>query len=183
MNFRVLAAAMMMAAWPAAGGDGPVAVKASFRCMWWSEQQMNGLDPDNPPEKETETELRKWEYSDPVGVPHPDVVEVSLEMTNMGARKAVLVGTSARWRIGPMEESRDAVWSAWTPLGKTEPGVLNFGEGRKVRVPVDLAAKMQALAPLGRWPFALEVRYNVRESGSMRLLGTGTVVLPIHPGD
>ncbi|MCC6365384.1 MAG: hypothetical protein IT165_17865 [Bryobacterales bacterium] len=182
MNLRVLAAAMIMAA-SAAGGDGPVAVKTSFRCLWWSEQQMNGLDPDNPPEKGTEMELRKWEYSDPVGVPHPDVVDVTLEMTNIGARKAVLVETSVRWRIGPVDESRDAVWSAWAPLGKAEVGAVDFGEGRKVRVPVDLAAKMQALAPLRRWPFALEVQYNVREAGRMRLLAAGTALLPIHAGD
>ena len=49
-------------------------IVAHYECLWWSEQQMEGLDPNHPPRKETPTRITKWEYSDPVAVPHPDVV-------------------------------------------------------------------------------------------------------------
>src|SRR5215472_4906630 len=48
----------------------------SFTCLWWSEAQMEGLNPNSPPPKNTEVKLAKWEYSDPVGVPHPDTIDV-----------------------------------------------------------------------------------------------------------
>jgi hypothetical protein len=49
-------------------------IKAHYECLWWSESQMEDLDPNAPPPKKTVTLLDHWEYSDPVGVPHPEIV-------------------------------------------------------------------------------------------------------------
>src|ERR1035438_1215330 len=61
-----------------------LAVEVSFSCLWWSEAQMEGLNPNAPPPKETETKLTKWEYSDPIGVPHPDVFDIAVALNNKG---------------------------------------------------------------------------------------------------
>src|SRR5262245_8658291 len=64
----------------------PPALRAdvAFACLWWSEAQMEGLNPNAPPPKRTEVRITKWEYSDPVGVPHPDVVDVVVILANGG---------------------------------------------------------------------------------------------------
>lgn len=55
-------------------------ISAHFECKWWSEDQMENLDPDHPPSKDTTVRLQKWEYSDPIGVPHPDTVSLIVEI-------------------------------------------------------------------------------------------------------
>ncbi len=46
-----------------------------FECLWWSLAQQEHFNPNAPPTKSTLVRLTKWEYSDPVGVPHPDTVD------------------------------------------------------------------------------------------------------------
>ena len=55
-------------------------LKVSFHCLWWSAAQMHNLDIEKPPPKETDVELKKWEYSDPVGVPNPDEITLVAEV-------------------------------------------------------------------------------------------------------
>jgi hypothetical protein len=43
---------------------------------------MEGITPNAPPPKGTEVKLTKWEYSDPVGVPHPDTVDVLFTLSS-----------------------------------------------------------------------------------------------------
>src|SRR5438874_12821838 len=64
-----------------AAAPGPT-LTAHFECLWWSEAQMAQFDPNHPPAKATRVALKIWEYSDPVGVPHPDVVELVAEIRN-----------------------------------------------------------------------------------------------------
>src|SRR6266568_1294352 len=49
--------------------------RGNFEAIWWSPQQMENLDPSNPPPKNTRVTLSNWEYSGPVGGPHPDTVD------------------------------------------------------------------------------------------------------------
>ena len=55
-------------------------IQAHYECLWWSSEQMIHLDPNHPPEKRTPTRIDHWEYTDPIGVPHPDVVTLVIEV-------------------------------------------------------------------------------------------------------
>jgi hypothetical protein len=79
--------------------DGGQEIDASYHALWWSPNQMVGLDPNHPPKKATPVVLSKWEYSDPVGVPHPDIVTLVVTFKpNIVAASRVSVRT--RWRVG-----------------------------------------------------------------------------------
>ena len=56
---------------------GASSVSGHYECLWWSESQMEGLDPNRPPNKETVTVIDRWEYSDPIAVPHPDIITLA----------------------------------------------------------------------------------------------------------
>lgn len=71
-----------------------ITVAGHFECLWWSENQMAGLNPNNPPPKTTPTRLEKWEYSDPIGVPHPDDVTLVL---NLPTKVRGLVKIEYQW--------------------------------------------------------------------------------------
>lgn len=63
------------------------AVNAFYECVWWSADQMQDFDPNNPPLKSTRIQIKRWEYSDPVGVPHPDVVTLVVQVATLDATK------------------------------------------------------------------------------------------------
>ncbi|MGH9769804.1 MAG: alpha/beta hydrolase [Blastocatellia bacterium] len=67
---------------PPAASAPNVTATVSFRCLWWSEEQMKGLNPNSPPPKTTEVTIKRWEYLDPIGAPHPDVVDVVVDLRN-----------------------------------------------------------------------------------------------------
>lgn len=156
----------------AAVAPAQVTADLSFRCLWWSEAQMNGLNPNNPPPKTHEVTIKKWEYSDPIGVPHPDTVDLVAAIRNApkGATAEVLV----RWKQGPIERANRAVWGAWQPL-RTAPAAA------EVRYKIDLKGKTESPQYRARWPFAMEARLIVRSGGKQLLIKS--ISLPIQPGD
>jgi hypothetical protein len=72
---------------------------------------MNGMDPNNPPPKQTHIVLKRWEYSDPIGVPHPDSVDLAIEVRNGDgtALDGAVVDVEAQWLEGPQRRKAGSV--------------------------------------------------------------------------
>jgi hypothetical protein len=156
---------------------------ARFECIWWNERQMNGMDPNNPPPKQTRIVLKRWEYSDPIGVPHPDSVDVAIDAKNGtgAALDGAVVEVEAQWLEGPQRRKAASMWSALSPVGKPLYVSLAPDGQQSLTVPIDLAAKMKALEPSRRWPWALRAFITVKRGGAV--IGWTQLELPIAPGD
>jgi hypothetical protein len=157
---------------------GGVTARMEFACLWWSEAQMNGLNPNAPPPKTTDVRIKQWEYTDPVGVPHPDVVDAVLLLSGTGAEglTGLEIEFTAQWKIWRYGKPRTAVWGAVKPMRI----VAAAGE---VRLPVDLKTMMDTLEKQDRWPFALRVSAVVKRRGATVPLVQARGELPIRQGD
>jgi hypothetical protein len=112
----------------ASSAPKPPEPAAHYECLWWSEAQMEGLNPNHPPPKETVVKIAKWEYSDPVAVPHPDSVTLVARIpAGLGGPLSVRVKWKRqRWgvaqkleRISVAEEADgERQLSAEIPVGK-----------------------------------------------------------------
>jgi hypothetical protein len=146
---------------------------------------MERVDPNSPPPKTTEVTIHKWEYTDPVGVPHPDSVDVVVELKNAGAASVtgVVAEIAGQWRIGPMKSRAKAVWSGLKPLQTWQSLTLTPGKPTVLRVPVDLATHISELEKKGSWPWVFRALLTIRAVGVDKPLLTREVDLPIRPGD
>lgn len=155
----------------------------SFHCLWWSESQMEGLNPNAPPPKNTDVKIEKWEYSDPIGVPHPDTVDLVIHLRNTGslASEKLRIQIASAWQIGPRSNRKRALSQA-RPTEKISPVHLGVSEDKTLRIPVNLAQKMKALQNRRLWPWTLRMQVSVF-SDSGRLLSKNKADLPIFPGD
>lgn len=161
--------------------SGALGMRLEFVCVWWSESQMNGLDPDNPPPKRTSVSLDRWEYTDPVGVPHPDTFDVVATVTaDPHSGGAVRLAAAQRWLIGPIGDRDRATWSEWSALPVVEAAVDRNGSGVLRVATIDLAQRQSMLYADDMWPWMYEVRATARAGRSA--VATGRT-LPIHPGD
>jgi len=161
-------------------------VEVRFTSMWWSQAQMEGLNPNDPPPKNTEVELTRWEYSDPIGVPHPDVVNVVVTLKNRGQRPMsdLTITTEGEWKAGSLEDEASAKWEEEFVLGKADERVqLAAGAQYITRTPVNLKQMMDTLEGQDRWPYALRVTVTVRQQGAKQTLARTQVELPIRPGN
>lgn len=111
--FAVILACTIQSEASAPSASSTLTANASFHCLWWSEAEMENLDPNSPPPKRTDVMIKKWEYSDPVGIPHPDVVDLVMEIRNKGQSQSpqLVADISGQWRIGPIASQRKAVWA------------------------------------------------------------------------
>jgi hypothetical protein len=161
-----------------------VSAAISFRCLWWSDQQKNGLNPNSPPPKNTEVTISKWEYSDPIEVPHPDVVDIVVDLRNQADRPAenLVVDISALWKIGQKKNKARAAWGKPFSLKRMPAIRLEARGAQSFRVPINLAEKMTALSARRFWPWALRAQVTV-STRSGKLLQKITIDLPIIPGD
>jgi hypothetical protein len=163
--------------------NAKVTTRASFRCKWWSEEQMNGLDPNNPPPKNTEINISKWDYSDPVGTPHPDVVDFLVEIKNESDTRleGIAVNIEGQWQTGPFAQAKLAKWDSPASLKSDQPFSLSAGETRNVRVSVGVAKKMAELKTSKGWPYAFRGKATVSKSGTT--LATAQAQLDIATAD
>lgn len=161
-----------------------VSAAVTFRCLWWSDLQKNGLNPNSPPPKNTEVTISKWEYTDPIEVPHPDVVDVVVDLRNQldSPAENLVVDISARWKTGPQRNKARAVWRRGASLKRFTAVRLDARGSLSLRVPVNLAEKMNALSASRSWPWALRVRVAI-STASGRPVQKITADLPIIPGD
>jgi hypothetical protein len=162
-----------------------LAVRVRFTAMWWSKAQMEGLNPNNPPPKNTEIELTRWEYTDPVGVPHPDTVDVVMTVENRGNAPSpdVTATIEGEWNVGPLDDKAAANWEKATVLAKTDRFRVPAGSTHTSRVPVDLKAIMDKLERDKRWPHALRITVTVDEVGGKPSIARAQVEFPIRRGD
>jgi hypothetical protein len=169
---------------PPAASAPNVMAAVTFRCLWWSEEQMKGLNPNSPPPKATEVTIKRWEYSDPIGAPHPDVVDVVVDLRNRTDAPAnnLVVYVSALWQIGPQKNKARAVWGKRALLRRFSAVSLDAHGSQTLRAPVNLAEKMKKLVGARSWPWRLRAQITVT-SVSGKLLHRNTADLPIIPGD
>jgi hypothetical protein len=173
------------AAPPAVTARPALSAALGFRCLWWSEAQMEGLDPNAPPAKATEVAIDHWEYTDPVGVPHPDTIDLVAELQNEGpgAASALTATLTLSWKVGPLDDPGAAAWGAPTTLESLTGIALAPGESRSLRVPITLAPEMEQLHAEGRWPHELRVSLVVRGPAGGEHLLQSERNFPIRPGD
>ncbi len=113
-----------------AGRDSSgLGVTAHYECLWWSPQQMENLNPDKPPPKETRVAIDRWEYSDPVGVPNPDTVILVVRLRAAAAREVILT-VKTQWLAGK--------WSAPAVVG-TQAVRLDAGIEQVVEITIPVA--------------------------------------------
>jgi hypothetical protein len=162
-----------------------LAAEVSFSCLWWSEAQMEGLNPNSPPPKATETKLTKWEYSDPIGVPHPDTVDIAVALNNKGKEtlSSLEVEIAAQWLTGPLGATASGGWSERIVLKRFQGINLEPGGTQTLRVPIDLKNKMDALEKQKKWPYSLRASAEVRQPGTGAALAQARADLPIKQGD
>lgn len=182
----LLAAAALALVAPGSEAEPPknaIAVTATFDCLWWSEAQMDGLDPNNPPPKETRVPIKRWEYSDPVGVPHPNVVDLVVRIKNDSPKDAEDVSPVVyiQWSEGPVRGKQSAVWGQALKLPSQTPVHLAALEAKSLRFPIDIAGKMSELDAKHQWPWSLRAVVDARAPDG----GTAStrLELPIIPGD
>ena len=162
-----------------------LAAHVRFTAMWWSEAQMEGLNPNNPPPKNTEVVLTRWEYTDPVGVPHPDTVDAVVTVENRGKFPSpdVTATVESEWNIGPLDDKSAAKWDKAVVLTKTDRFQIPAASTHTTRVPVDLKAVMDRLEREQRWPHALRITVTVDEVGGKPAIARAQVEFPIRRGD
>jgi hypothetical protein len=144
---------------------------------------MNGMDPNNPPPKQTRITLKQWEYSDPIGVPHPDSVDVAIDIKNNtdAALDRAVLEVDVQWLEGPLRRKSASVWTSRSPV-RRPVDIKLAPEGRqRLTVPVALEAKMKELEALRRWPWALRAFITVKRGD--KVISSTQVMLPITPGD
>jgi hypothetical protein len=144
---------------------------------------MEGMDPNNPPPKETRVVLKRWEYTDPVGVPHPDVVDVVAQIRNDSGHdtEGIILEVEIQWFEGALSKKTSATWGEKMLLSKPPPIRLAPGGTKIIRMPVDMAAKMASLAPAHRWPWSLRVLMTARVAGIT--VASRQMELLINPAD
>ena len=152
---------------------------------------MEGLNPNSPPPKNTEVKLTKWEYSDPVGVPYPEVIDVlvvlvvlvTLKNPTNEALSNLEVEVGVQWQVGPSRKQSAAAWSERSVQSEPHGIELQAGGEKTVRVTIDLNKKMDELEKQRKWPFALRPSAEIRVAGAPSVLSQTHADLPIKPGD
>jgi hypothetical protein len=168
---------------PPASNPASVHADVAFTCLWWSEAQMEGLNPNTPPPKNTEVKITKWEYTDPVGVPHPDTVDVVVTLTSTDNMKDLVVDVSGEWKNGPLQSAASAAWAHPAVLKQFQGVSVGPSGAQTLRVPVDVKGMMESLGKQQKWPYELRTTIVVHKAGSEELLAKATASLPIKAGD
>ncbi len=170
---------------PAAERPNPD-LTVTFRGLWWSEEEMVRIPASKRPVPKTkEVVLTSWDASDPIGSPHPDVVDVAGEVSNPPAAPSnrVRILVSAQWKIGPPGGESSAQWKSPEAQPPSQTLSLGPGEHGMLRVPLGVAAKLKALAKSDRYAWNLRVKVDLVNVDSGAVLLSRQAELPIYPGD
>lgn len=176
---------------PPAQAVTPVSSRIAFQCLWWSPEQMEGFDPNNPPPQLTPTPLSKWEYSDPVGVPHPDLVDALIEIESSGPAASIRASAvlSEQWLIGVRDAKEQAQWQPWQLVGDPQAITLSSEQAQTIKHSVNVAGKMSELVAQNQWPWAYRLQVQIldaqppSEAGPSSPIASAIAELPIEGGD
>jgi hypothetical protein len=102
---------------------------------------MLNFDPNHPPERLAKVRLARWEYSDPVGVPHPDAVTLVVEASPETAGD---IGVRLQWRIRGRWVSVAAPGVPVESHGPAGERVLRLDIRVKEKIEDDHAARLRA---------------------------------------
>ena len=175
---------------PAAKADTPAtsdstySLGTEFRTLWWSMEQMDGMDPNNLPPKELTVTLDHWEFTDPIGVPNPDKVDLVVNIEHKGSStdEGLNLLAARRWKVGSIEDKESATWGAQKALGA--PVTLSVAAGDKAEhifKDIDLASMINPLFEQDKWPWELEI--HLRLVKGKQQFAEHTVIFPLTPGD
>jgi hypothetical protein len=144
---------------------------------------MVGLDPNAPPPKATRVKLERWEYSDPIGVPHPEILDVTAQISNHSDRDDVTIRPKIeiQWLEGAEDNKSSARWGKKILLTPPESFRLGPSETRTLRYPIGLAEKMTVLSKTHEWPWSLRATISTSVPGSAEEMVA--IELPISPAD
>lgn len=163
-----------------------LSAEVTFHCLWWSDDQMEGFDPNSPPPQTTDVTIQKWEYSDPVGVPHPDTVDVVIKLTNTGTSPItdVVAVLNGQWRTGPLNKSgAQAAWNKPKQIHTWKGLTVDPGASIEVRTPVNLAVRMTELEKKRFWPWMFRALLTIHTVEGSKPLLNREGSLPIQPGN
>jgi hypothetical protein len=128
----------------------PAGIEITFSGMWWSEDQLNGLDEKHPPPMATRIKLDQWiDDFDNVWPPHPDLVDV--DVTLKGVHGSAKTPVRATYQL-----SFKGHFTAPKPLFNKMVD-LSSGSERSVRGTINVMKYIS----YRRWPDRLRVRVNV----------------------
>lgn len=171
----------------ASSADAAPAIAISFRGVWYSESEMRRLGQGETDVSPTAPiELKAWEYTDPIGSPHPDIVEVAIAVTPAAdaAAREVRVGLREQWLIGGAEGPSTATWQDPLPPRQLDTAVrLSPGTTTDVRMPVAIGDMVRSLGAADRYPWRLRVLVSLDDASSQQALAMAEGELPIIPGD
>ena len=144
---------------------------------------MEGMNPNAPPPKNSEVKIAKWEYTDPIGVPHPDTFDTVVTLTSTSDVKDLVVDVYGEWKNGPLRGATGAVWAHPAMLKQFQGITVGPSGAQILRVPVDIKDMMESLGKHQRWPYAFRATIAVHKAGSEQISAKATALLPIKPGD
>jgi len=136
----------------------PATATIKFLADWWTIEQMENLNLDDPPKKTERIELQQWDPSDPVSTPHPDTVFIAVEFTNLPVQTSITVSAAQRWLIGSIEEKAKAQWTDLQPF--SDPQRIEFSNKSYPNVTIgqlQLKDKLFSLFNDNQWAYAVEV--------------------------
>jgi hypothetical protein len=113
---HLVALAICLLATDAVAAESAVKADIVFSGMWWSEQQVVGMNPDHPPPMTTRAMLGQWNAEDNQWPPHPDVVDVDVTLTGKRSTSNVPVQIGYQWYAK----------GQFTPLKMLRKDTLNF---------------------------------------------------------
>lgn len=177
---------LLLPAPSAFGQTAKLTGRIEFRCLWWSAEQQRNFNPNQPPPKTTEVTIDRWEYSDPVGVPHPDSISVHVFVRNdtHTATAPIRVRSEVRWKTGRQSDAKSAQWEPRPVfLASLDAAPIAAGEQVGMHAPIAIQARIAALEKRDWWPHELEVTVTVTDSRTGRLLLREQRPFRIQPGD
>lgn len=163
-----------------------LSAKIEFRCLWWSAEQKRNFNPNQPPPKATEVVIDHWEYTDPVGVPHPDTVTLHASVRNNAniATGPVRIKAEIRWKIGPQLKPAAAQWEPRPVfVASLDSAPITPGEQVAMQAPIAIQSKMNSLDKRDWWPHEMEVILTGTDLRTGRTLFREVRPFRIQPGD
>ncbi len=157
---------------------------AEYKAMWWSEDQMDGLNPDEPPPKELEITLSKWDSSDPIGTPNPDTVDLLVTIKNDSpiAATGLLLEANMRLSVGSLDGNREK--SSWGNAKALPPKKFDLAANTQVEQRfknINLKNMWMPLFEQRRWPFEMETTLTLKDGD--KEVGLVTAHMELMPGD